>query len=118
MQAVDCLQRKNFDASGMMFRKTLDIATKSLGANPSKKLKSRIDELKNNQKITFDMAEWAHQIRIDGNDAAHEDELFTQEAAEALKDFTELLLMYTFTLPGMLAERKAALVSSSIEESK
>lgn len=53
------------------------------------------------------MQEWAHAIRLDGNEAAHEEEPFDKETCEALKSFTELFLMYAFTLPGMLAERSA-----------
>lgn len=113
LQAAGCMRRGLYDAAGMMFRKVLDVSTKIIGADPKKKLKNRIDDLKLNNRITPELAEWAHQIRIDGNEAAHEDEPFTKESAEALYGFTELFLTYIFTLPGMLAARKAAATSSS-----
>jgi hypothetical protein len=51
------------------------------------------------------MKEWAHHIRRLGNDAAHEEEPFEEDEARGLQSFTELLLTYAFTLPGMLVER-------------
>ena len=46
------------------------------------------------------MKDWAHQIRLDGNDATHEeDKVFTKEDAEQIREFTELFLIYAFTLP-------------------
>jgi len=91
----------------MMFRKVIDVATKELGATKGK-LQPRIDELAAKHAITPAMQEWAHAIRLDGNEAAHEEEPFDKETCEALKSFTELFLMYAFTLPGMLKERSAA----------
>jgi hypothetical protein len=106
-QAVDSLQRSNFDAAGMMFRKVVDVTTKKLGATTGK-LNNRIDTLAEKHEITPAMQEWAHVIRLDGNEAAHEEEPFDRETCEALKSFTELFLMYVFSLPGMLEERRAA----------
>jgi hypothetical protein len=61
------------------------------------------------------MKEWAHEIRLLGNDAAHEEDPFTPPEAESLQAFTQLFLTYAFTLPGMLAARKA-LASSVVVE--
>ena len=38
-----------------------------------------------------------------GNEAAHEEEPFTEGDARALHAFTDLVLRYLFTLPGMMA---------------
>lgn len=62
--------------------------------------------------LTPDLQEWAHQVRLGGNDAAHDEEPFTKEEAEELLDFTELYLTYVYTLPGRLAERKARAVAA------
>lgn len=106
IQALDNLHRGHYDASGMMFRKVLDVSTKELGSTKDK-LWKRIDELAEKHDITPAMREWAHAIRLDGNDAAHEDEPFDKETCEDLKSFTELFLMYAFTLTAMLKERRA-----------
>ena len=55
------------------------------------------------------MKEWADQIISDGNEAAHgEDETFTREDAEQIKEFTELFLIYAFTLPERVRQAKPA----------
>ena len=90
-----------------MFRKALDVATKVLEPDPEiGKLFHRIEALARDGRITSDMKDWAHEIRDVGNDAVHEAEPFSEKDTKDLQRFTELFLMYAFTLPGMLAERR------------
>lgn len=107
LQGMDNLARKNYDAAGTMFRKSLDTALKRLAPSGKGTLQQRIDNLPAALGITAAMKEWAHQIRELGNDAAHEEDPFTEDEAKALQAFSELFLTYTFTLPGMLAARKS-----------
>jgi hypothetical protein len=107
VQGLDNLLRKQFDAAGAMFRKALDIATKEL-KETNGNLVNRIDALATKNKITPAMKDWAHAIRLDGNEAAHDGDPIGKETCETLKSFTELFLMYAFTLPIMLEERSAA----------
>ena len=90
------------EAAGMMFRKTLEVALKTIRPEDQGNLKNRIDEAAKAGAITKDLAEWAHRIRLDGNEAAHEDKPISSDDLEALHHFTELVLLYLFTLPGML----------------
>lgn len=92
----------------MTFRKCLDSALRALGSTGKESLKKRIDALPPDVGVTDAMKKWAHAIREDGNDAAHEDEPFEEGEARMLQSFTELFLTYTFSLPGMLEQRKAA----------
>lgn len=96
------------NAAGAMFRKSIDVALSQVAPEAKGTLYARIDQAAEQDKITNDIAEWAHQVRLEGNDAAHSEDPFTPEEALQLHKFTELLLMYLFTLPGMLAERRAA----------
>jgi Domain of unknown function (DUF4145) len=105
-QGLDSLRRRSFDAAGTMFRKVLDAALRRIQPGGKGTLQRRIDALPQELGITPAMKEWAHQIRDLGNDAAHEDEPFSEAAAKALHAFTEMFLTYAFTLPGMLEERK------------
>lgn len=105
-QGMDSLRRKNFDAAGTMFRKSLDVGLKAIDPTGKGTLEKRIDHLPDTLGITPALKEWAHQIRHLGNDAAHEDEPFTADEAKVLQSFTELFLTYTFTMPRMLAERR------------
>jgi hypothetical protein len=96
----------NFDAAGTMFRKSLDAALKHIDPTGKGTLEKRIDNLPAATGVTPPMKEWAHEIRDLGNDAAHEEDPFTEAEAKSLQAFTELFLQYVFTLPGMLAARK------------
>lgn len=53
------------------------------------------------------LVEWADAIWEDGNDASHDSDPFSKEEAERILSFNEIYLRYVYTLPGMLAERKA-----------
>ena len=101
--AVDCLRNGNFTPAGMMFRKVLERATIAIADDPAsmrkKKLYHRIETLEEGRKLTPAMKDLAHVIRLEGNDAAHEDEEFDEARAKQLGDFAELFLLYAFTLP-------------------
>ena len=103
LEALDSLRRRKFNSAGMMFRRVLDRATLKISDEPEtmkkKKLYARIEALESEQKLTPAMKDLAHVIRDEGNDAAHEDEEFDEPRAKQLKEFTELLLIYAFTLP-------------------
>jgi Domain of unknown function (DUF4145) len=113
-QGCRALERGDADAAGMCFRKALDTATRylirtfsppDLDAKLALKLKPRIDWLHSKGKLTDDLKAWAHLVRDEGNDAAHEEAPYTPEQAQDLRDLTEVFLMYVFTIPGKIAER-------------
>ena len=101
-QGLENLPR-NFDAAGTMFRKALDTALTARFSELEGSLMKRIDKAADNGALTPDMAQWAHRIRHLGNDAAHDEEPFSPEDAQELHGFTDLVLRYLFSLPGMLA---------------
>lgn len=92
------------ESAGMMFRKTLDVALRCIRPDDRGNLKQRIDKAAEGDAITKDLAEWAHRIRLDGNDAAHDDVPISTDEVKDLHGFTELVLLYLFSLPGMLEE--------------
>jgi hypothetical protein len=107
-QAKDALRRNQYDAAGAMCRKTLESATKKLDQSLKGDLNGRIDKLADAHLITPALKQWAHAIRLDGNEATHDEQPFAEEDAKQIASFTELFLLYVFTLPGMLAARAAA----------
>jgi hypothetical protein len=110
LQASDALKRGHYDASGAMSRKVVDVSTQQLLGEESKKygsIKARIDALAKNGTITPDLGKWAHEVRLGGNEAAHDEVPYLQPEAEELLDFAELYLTYVYTLPRRLEERKA-----------
>jgi hypothetical protein len=68
-------------------------------------LKKRIDDLPADL-ATPAMKNWAHHIRLDANDAAHDPEQFTETDANQLQIFAEIFLTYAFTLPAMMKRAK------------
>ena len=97
----------NPDAAGVMFRKALETALHVKFRHLSGRLIDRIDAAARQHKLTPEMADWAHRIRVLGNEAAHDDEPFARSDAESLSSFCRLLLLYLFTLPGMMQEARA-----------
>ncbi len=98
--------RNNYDAPGSMFRSALEAGLKEKFPDIDGSLYERIEKAANQQGLTPDLADWAHRIRLDGNDAVHGDEEFLKEDAERLHAFTELVFLYLFTLPGMLEKAR------------
>lgn len=106
-QAKDNQVRGNGDAAGAMYRKAIDVATRALDpVHASRPLASRIDALADAGRLTKSLQEWAHEIRLDGNDATHGDEELLPAEVAQLGAFTELFLTYTFTLPARVAARR------------
>ncbi|CUZ08252.1 Uncharacterised protein [Serratia marcescens] len=108
IEAKENLQRGNYETSIMLCRKVIDIATREILGEDSKKeqLSQRISMLHGKGKITEQMKDWAHIVRIDSNGAVHSDEEFTQEEAEEMIGFTEVFLIYSFTLPEMVRAKQ------------
>jgi uncharacterized protein DUF4145 len=70
-------------------------------------IQGRIDAVASRGLITPDLKDWAHQIRLAGNEATHDHAPYSEEEASELLDFTELYLTYVYTLPKRLELRKA-----------
>jgi HEPN domain-containing protein len=104
-QAISALRSDNYDSSAMMSRKVLEVSVKTIHPESSGSLYLRIESLEREGLITNDLKEWAHIIREDGNESAHEEQPVTREFAEEILSFTELFLLYVFTMPGMVKER-------------
>lgn len=108
-QGADNAKRKNMDAAAAMYRKALDVATRELDPTlASKNLASRIDALHKAGRLTNDLKQWAHVIRLDGNSGAHDEEEMSEAEIAQIASFTELFLTYAFTLPMRVMLRKEA----------
>ncbi|AJJ25266.1 HEPN domain protein [Yersinia enterocolitica] len=110
VEAKENLQRGNYETSVMLCRKVIDIATREILGEESNKeqLSQRISMLYGKGKITEQMKDWAHIVRIDSNGAVHSDEAFTKDEAEEVIGFTEVFLIYSFTLPEMVTAKQNA----------
>jgi hypothetical protein len=111
LSGLDNLGRKGgANAAGAMFRRSIELAARAIDkdAPAGLKLKQRIERLPD-AVVTPAMKEWAQHIRLEGNDAVHGPEEYSDKDAKDLHTFAELFLTYAFTLPEML--KKANLPS-------
>jgi hypothetical protein len=100
MEAWACLHGGCFRAAVIMARAAVQRAVRVIGADGGN-LATEIDSLVGKGKITTELMEWAHAVRLDGNDAAHPDTLgdvSRNEAADSL-DFMDAFLRFAVALP-------------------
>ncbi len=111
-----------YEASGAMFRKTLDVATKHIyshdarleGKQPAQALRVRIKSLGEMGVLDQDIVELADVAALDGNDATHDVDPYTKEEAEALEDLTLDLLDRLFVRPAKIAAVKAKQIAAGV----
>jgi len=100
LEALDSLKRQKWTSAASMFRKTLEVALKVLDPTVDAwKLEKRIDQLAKDGAITPAIRDWAHELRLDGNEALHGDAAADEQTATAMHALTQHTLTYLFTLP-------------------
>ena len=97
-----------------MDRRALEIATKEIAPTHAKLgLYQRIEKLAAERLLTESLKEWAHGLRLIGNDAVHEIDGITQDEATQTHMLTRFILIYLYTLPAQVAEARKARENSS-----
>lgn len=87
-----------FDPSVLMCRKCLEGLCKILGVTGGN-LSKKLDKLKSENHIDERLLKWGHQIRLIGNEAAHDiDTPISKKDAQDILEFTEAILIYVFSL--------------------
>ena len=108
IEGEDAFGRSNWNSAVAMYRSALDIATKAMVSEAANKmLKSRLEWMLKNGKLTQDLWEWADRVRLGGNDAIHDPDEFNEDDARPLRYFTEMFLRYVYELPGEVARLSA-----------
>jgi hypothetical protein len=97
-----------------MFRRAIELAVRKLVPNAKRgdKLVKLIEQLPPDV-ATPAMKEWAHHIRFDANDAAHDPDEYSENDAWQLHVFAQMFLTYAFTLPEMLKRAKGEATSET-----
>jgi hypothetical protein len=86
-------------------RSVMEVALKALGYDDKKDaLSGRIDKARDDGVLTESMRAWAHRIRLDGNEAAHELQATDEEAREFV-DFLRLFMEVAFVLPTRIPKK-------------
>jgi len=97
-QAHRSYSTSSYDACAVMCRRALEALCKTLSAN-GRDLARRLADLNENGRIDARLLDWAHGVRLVGNEAAHDVETpVTAEDARDILEFTEAVLTYVFTL--------------------
>jgi hypothetical protein len=106
-QAKSAHRRRELDGAAMLYRKTLELAVKKLDPDGKGMLDARIKALSKSDMIPQAVAEWAHEIKGVGNEAAHDAEEPSIEDVDASAEFVEAFLTYAFTMPTKISNRKS-----------
>lgn len=104
IQAENARRRREHEMSGMAYRKALELAVKDQGQPGRDDLYARINKL----PVTQQLKDWAHAVRMLGNDAAHDPVEPSDEELDDLAAFTRVFLEYVYSLPMKVTRRSTA----------
>ena len=89
-----------------MYGKALDIGLKKIDPALSGMLGQKIKKLTDGGKLTKDISEWSGHIRDIRNEAVHEEAPISRDDLTALRNFSEMVLRYLFSLPNAVKRRR------------
>jgi hypothetical protein len=97
-EARACFRARAFTAASIMCRKTLEGICSEHGVGSSGTLATRLEKLKEDGVIENRLFDWAEELRMAGNEAAHGVKFVVlREDARNTLEFTEALIEYVFT---------------------
>ena len=112
-QALDSLHAPS--GAQILAASAVDAMLKAKGYKDGK-LYTRIKAAEDDHLITTEMAEWAHEVRLDANEQRHDDEaaaLPTQEEAKKTIEFAKALAQFLFVLPAMVKSGRGVAVAGA-----
>jgi len=111
-EALRCRWVEAYKGTVTMCRRSMQTSCLAQGADKKKKLTGQIDELAAKGLITEPLRQFAHEVRLEGNDGAHPDpdglENVTPKDADDIIEFTREYLHHVYVMPAKLAARKSA----------
>ena len=103
-EGLRCMAAGAPRAAASMFRRSLQDSLIQLGADQEAKL---IEQISSVTKLTEDIKDWAHNIRIFGNWGSHPQKDLLKDVdakkAKEVQDFTEEFFNYVYVMPGKVA---------------
>ncbi len=94
------------EAAATMYRRALERALKSAEPDLGGTLAAKIKKLVGDGKLPRALGDWATEIRIIGNDGAHDDEV-SRDDLKAARLFCDSFLRYLITLPREIDLRRS-----------
>lgn len=114
ISAVNCEAIGEYKPAATMFRRSLQqvmLDKKASGAN----LVNQIDDLSKNGIITPELKEWAHEIRLWGNEGAHPSkdglDVMSPEELREVRNFLEHMFEYIYIMPAKLTASRASRIN-------
>jgi uncharacterized protein with PIN domain len=97
-EGTRCFRAGNYNAAALMARRTVEMLCEIEDAE-GRTLYNKLEYLKSDGKLDPTLLDWAHGVRLGGNDAAHNVTSSMQKTdASDLIELVEAILMYTYTL--------------------
>lgn len=111
IEARKCFSIAAFRAAAVMARRALQNICLDKNADENLKLEKQIDQLFDNRIITQDLRDWAHEVRLVGNDGAHpkkgeSDTPIAKEDAEDILNLLEQFCQVLYVAPSIASNRK------------
>lgn len=106
LQAKRNIEASNWDAAALMARSAVQLTMRHMQAE-GKNLFQEINDLGKKSLLPPIMIEWAHEVRLLGNDNAHPmpgEAGTTAKDAEAIVEYLSMLLKISFDLPHQITE--------------
>jgi hypothetical protein len=111
-EALRCRWVESPKATVTMCRRSIQTSCLAQGADKKKRLIGQIDELAAKGLITEPLRQFAHEVRLEGNDGAHPNpdglENVSPKDADDIIEFTREYLHHVYVMPAKLAARKGA----------
>lgn len=110
-EAYLCFSVGAYRATGVLARRALQLCCIEKGA-PDKRLEEQIDWLLDQQIITKELKDWAHEVRLTGGDAAHppkkvtDDERVEKNDADDILTLLEEFINILYIAPKLAEERR------------
>lgn len=103
VQAAGSRRAGHLDAACAMYRKAMELSLKAFSPDIDLwKIEKRIDRMAAENRITPELQAWAHELRLDGNEAVHGDDEATVEMTDQMHEFCRFLLIYLYSLPAQV----------------
>jgi Domain of unknown function (DUF4145) len=119
-EALRCRWIDAHKATVTMCRRSIQTSCLDQGADRKKKLVAQIDELAVKGIITEPLKQFAHEIRLEGNDGAHPDpdglEDVTPDDADDIIEFTREYLHHVYVMSAKLRSRRGGAQPAATNE--